>query len=591
MTRFIRWQGIIGFLSVIIFLAAFVFIFAGSFIKAGLEKSGEWYLGAEVNVEEVEVNLFPLSLTIIGFQATDSEKPTHNMVSFSKAAVSLDVWQYLLGKIYIDDLAITQLEMDKKRKSPGDVYFTSDSKKSGEVKDATNGFTSIDTSLPSIDSLLKNANLETVKQAKRLQESYKAEQAKLAGIQASLPSKEKLADYKKQVKSLTETKVKSIADVDKVTKAFTELKDKFNADKEIISRAKTQLLQSKDLLNAQIQQLKNAPQEDWLAIEKKYQLQSVNTGDFAHIFFGEQAREYLGYVEKAYQKLSPLLTGKSATSKTVQTRKNGEFVYFSEQSPQPSVLIKKAHISLILTQGDIVIEGQALTHQHWKGEQLSVVKMYSSNLQGQGEFTFDMTFSLDKQQTLKSDGKWQLANLSVADIAIQKSSALSLSLNQAVVSAKGTFNLLADQVVSKNDIAINKADFNGEASSSLSSMLLETITSMDNLSLNVNAKGKITSPELTVSSSLDKQLKNVLQKQLSEKLSNFKGEINAGLNKKLASALGDGESKDKAFIDLESLISTVDGSLTDLLNSDVTQGHKNQLKDKIKKKLGNLFGG
>jgi len=93
MKRFIRWQGLIGFLSVILFLAVFVFIFAGSFIKAGLEKSGEWYLGAEVNVEEVDLNLFPLSLTIIGFQATDSEKPTHNMVSFAKAAVSIDVWE------------------------------------------------------------------------------------------------------------------------------------------------------------------------------------------------------------------------------------------------------------------------------------------------------------------------------------------------------------------------------------------------------------------------------------------------------------------------------------------------------------------
>jgi len=591
MKRFIRWQGLIGFLSVILFLAVFVFIFVGSFIKAGLEKSGEWYLGAEVNVEEVDVNLFPLSLTIIGFQATDSEKPTHNMVSFAKAAVSLDVWQYLFGKIHIDDLAITQLEMGKERKSQGDVYFTSVANKSDEVKEVSNGFTSIGTNLPSIDSLLNDSNLETVKQAKQLQESYKVEQAKLAGIKANLPSKEKLANYKQQVKTLTNTKVKSLGDVEKVTKAFAELQDKFNADKEIISQAKTQLIQSKDLLSAQIQQLKNAPQEDWQAIEKKYHLQEVNTADFAHLLFGEQAREYIGYVELVYQKVSPLLAGKPASSEQVPTGKGGEFVYFSEQSPQPSVLIKKAHISLVLTQGDIVIEGQSLTHQHWKGEQQSVLHMYSNNLQEQGELTFDMTFSLDKQQTLKSEGKWQLANLPVADVAIQRSSALSLSLNKGLVSAEGTFNVLADQVVSMNNITLNKTDFSGDTSSSSRTMLLETITSMENLSLNINAKGKITSPELKISSSLDKQLKGVVQKQLSKKLASFKGGISSGLNKKLATALGDSESKDKEFSHLDSLISGADGSLTDLLNSDVTQGHKNQLKDKLKKKLGNLFGG
>tara|TARA_R110001592_G_scaffold16123_9_gene69022 strand:+ start:1900 stop:3675 length:1776 start_codon:yes stop_codon:yes gene_type:complete len=591
MKRFIRWQGLIGFLSIILLLIVFLFLFADSLIKAGIEKSGEWYLGAQVNVEEVDVSFSPLSLTVIGFQATDPEKPSHNIVSFTEAAAGIELWQYLLGKIHISDLTIAQLEIGKKRESEGEVYFTSDSNKSDEAADPTSDFPSLDTSLPSVDDLLKDSNLETVKQAQLLQETYKIEQAKLAGIQKNLPSKEKLADYKKQVKALTDTKVKSSEDVQKVTKAFNELKNKFYADKKMVSNAKAQLQQSKDVLTTQIQQLKSAPQADWQAIEKKYSLQQIDAADFAHMLFGEQAREYLGYAELAYEKLFPMLTGTSAAPEIEKTRGNGKFIYFSEQSPQPSVLIKNAHISVVLAQGDIVIEGKELTHQHWMRGQQSTVNVQSNNLQGQGKFALDMRFSLDEQQTIKSDGNWQLDNLVVADVAIQESSALSLSLNSGLVSGKGKFNLLADQVVSVNEISINKADFSGKASSSLTNVFLDTITSIDNLDLTVNANGKVTSPELSISSPLDNQLKSVVQKQFSKKLASFKGEVNAGLNEKLASALGDSDSKGKAFVDLDRLISGADGSLTDLLNVDVTQGHKNQLKDKLKKKFGDLFGG
>ncbi|MFT5758831.1 MAG: hypothetical protein ACI9LM_003579, partial [Alteromonadaceae bacterium] len=43
MKRFIRWQGLIGFVSIIVLMAALVFLFADKLVKAGIEKSGEWY--------------------------------------------------------------------------------------------------------------------------------------------------------------------------------------------------------------------------------------------------------------------------------------------------------------------------------------------------------------------------------------------------------------------------------------------------------------------------------------------------------------------------------------------------------------------
>ena len=113
MSRFIRWQGLASFFVVIGLLVTFVYFFADSLVKKGIEKSGEWYLGAEVNVKDVEIKYAPLTLNIEGFQATDPEKPTHNLVSFSQASAGVDVWQYLFGKIYISELNITALRIQE----------------------------------------------------------------------------------------------------------------------------------------------------------------------------------------------------------------------------------------------------------------------------------------------------------------------------------------------------------------------------------------------------------------------------------------------------------------------------------------------
>ena len=122
MSRFFRWQGLAIFVVVIALLMTFVYFFADTLVKNGIEKSGEWYLGAEVNVADVEITYAPLTLNIKGFQATDIDNPVNNLVSFSQASVGVDIWQYLFGKIYISELNIVELRLDQPRTSAGKVY-------------------------------------------------------------------------------------------------------------------------------------------------------------------------------------------------------------------------------------------------------------------------------------------------------------------------------------------------------------------------------------------------------------------------------------------------------------------------------------
>ena len=599
MSRFIRWQGLASFFVVIALLVTFVYFFADSLVKKGIEKSGEWYLGAEVNVNDVEIKYAPLTLNIEGFQATDPEKPTHNLVSFSQASAGVDVWQYLFGKIYISELNIAALRIDQPRLTVGEVYAANDK----GIEDGSDGadesaLPELDMSLPKVDDLLNNSDLLTIKHGKALEQSYQIEKDKLNELYKTLPNEDSLAIYKEKIKALSNTKIKTLADIEKLNKEFKALKKQFKADQAIVKQAKEQITASKDLLSKQTQALKDAPNADWKNIESKYQLESVDGADFAHLLFGEQAREYFGYADTVYQTIAPLVKSSKVDKEAKESVSGGRFVHFYDETPLPDVLIERANFSLILPQGEFAISGKELTHQHWIRGNKSIVEVKSDNVQGSGELTLALEFSLNQHHVLKSDGKWQLAKVGLKDVSLQESSAFNLTLNSGVLSGNGTFSLLDDQLDSENNFNLDNTEYTGTGTSHLSTLFIDTVQSLKELALTISAKGQITDPELSVSSPLDSQLKKSMVKQVSNKLTDFKTDVKAGLNTKLTEALGLSSEGEQSFVDVESLINDTDKALDNLMNSDVVKAKKKEfedeqkkkLEDEVKKKLGKLFG-
>jgi len=604
MSRFFRWQGLAIFFAVIALLMTFVYFFADTLVKGGIEKSGEWYLGAEVNVADVEITYAPLTLNIKGFQATDIDNPTNNLVSFSQASVGVDIWQYLFGKIYISELNIVELRLDQPRTSAGKVYRLVDEQsleEQGSVDDSV--LPKLDISLPKVDDLLKNSDLLTVKHGKALEKSYQEEKQKLQGIQKKLPTKATLANYKKQIKALGETKIKTLADIEKLNKDFKALKKQFKADKALIAAAKEQVISSKGLLAAKTLALKDSPNADWKNIESKYQLDKVEGADFAHMLFGEKAREYYGYADTVYQKIAPLVISskadkKNAADKANMAKNKGRFIHFTEQSPLPDVLIEQANFSLVLAQGKFAISGKELTHQHWVRGNKSTISVESNNVKGSGELNLSLDFELDQKQVIRSKGKWQLNKLALEKVMLQQSSDFTLQLDSGMLSGNGTFSLLDDQLTSDNELMINQASYSGNGDSHLSSLFIDTVRSLQMLALSISAKGELTDPKFSISSPLDKQLKKSMMKQVSKKLTNFKADVKAGLNAKLTKALGVGSKEGETLVDVEALINDTDSALDKFIHSDVVKAKKKEfedkqkkkLEDKLKKKLGKLFG-
>ncbi len=600
MARFIRWQGMVAFVLLSALVAGLLYLFAESLVKRAIVSSAESAFGAEVNVTEVKLGYSPLQLSVLGLQVTDKETPTQNLFSFEGATAAVDVWQYLFGKIIIDELEVSQLAFSGVRSQAGKVYLNDeviDKPEESLSEQAKAMLPEVDMQLPDIKALLNDSNLLTVKASHQLKDSYKIEQAKLNALKTQLPSKAKLKSYQDKVEALGKMKVSSLADIERIKTEFDKIKVEFKAAQALIKKAKQQVVNSKEILAQQVNAVKGAPTKDWHQIEKTYQLDSIDTEDFAHMLFGEKARDYVQKAQWAYEQISPLMTNMKGdgTTSEVQSHANGRFVFFKEESPLPAILVKKALFSIQLEQGEVTVTGSELTHQHWIRGKDSLININSID---NGELKLSSNFKLTQSGDFNANGEWLVDDRTISNTELTQSKALTLSLSAGQLDGIGSFNLMNGDVEATNQFSLKQASYQGEAESKISKLLLDTIKSLDSLTVDVGVNGELGKPNFTIASSLNDALTGAIKQQVSGKLDDFKKKVNKGLNEKLTNALKLSDSQSAELLDLEALLTDSDKALADLKNSDVVKQQqkkledkvKNKAKDKLKDKLGNLFG-
>jgi len=571
MARFMRWQGIVVFIALSALITGALYFFAETLVKNVIVSSAESVFGAEVNVAEVKLAYSPLKVSVLGLQVTDKETPTQNLFSFERATAGVEVWHYLFGKIIIDEFEVSQLAFSSVRAQAGKVYVNDevDGKAEESLSDQAKAMLpEVDMKLPDVKTLLNDSNLLTVKATTQLQNSYKFEQAKLKVLKVQLPNKAKLKYYQDKVKALGQTKVSSLADIEKLKTEFDTIKAEFKTDQALVKKAKDQALASKTILAQQVDELKAAPSKDWQQIEKTYQLESLDTEDFAHILFGEQAREYVQKVQWAYEKILPLMANTKDDGNTGDDKSHaeGRFIYFKEESPLPSVLIKKALFSIQLEQGEVTVTGSELTHQHWFRGKDSLININSID---NGELKLSSNFNVTPSGDFNADGEWLINDKTLSDTELIQSKTFLLSISSAQLSGKGSFNVINSEIVATNHLSLNQASYQGEAKSKITKLLLDTIKSLDSLTVDVGVNGKLNEPNFTIASSINDALTGAFKDQVAGKLGDFKQKVNKGLNEKLASALKLGNSQAAELLDLEALLTNTDKALADLKNSDV----------------------
>jgi hypothetical protein len=135
----------------------------------------------------------------------------------------------------------------------------------------------------------------------------------------------------------------------------------------------------------------------------------------------------------------------------------------------------------------------------------------------------------------------------------------------------------------------------------------KALAKIDRFNINAKAKGRLTSPEVSIESDLDTQLSQAFKQRFKEQQQELEVQLKKSLNEKLLSYAGDYQEQLKAMDLASGSLGDKQAKLKQLANSELSsfedqkkadakrkieqqkKEEQEKLKDKLKDKLKNLF--
>lgn len=363
MTKWIRWIGLVAF--IVIIAGSFVawLLFADDAIEGGIKKGAGSANGAQVDIQEFEIALFPFGFELENMAFTDPEKPSHNSIEFDRAALDIDFVQLLLGRLIINEVAFTGVRFDTERAAPGEVFVKDDS--DTEQVDEGSAFDMV--SLPTADELMAQVDaLKTVERARQLGETWQQVQASVPQAFAQLPDEARLANYDERVQRLQAMQIDSLADAQQLRQEISEMQGEIGSDVLAFAQAKVELETAKAQLNRDWQALQQAPDEDWQAIRDQYSFDQNGLNNATRLLLGDEVADKMTLLQDKYQRAKPIVEWMLARMPEGGAGEDavalGRYVNFPIEQPLPSFLLKQATFSIELADGTYFAELTELTN-------------------------------------------------------------------------------------------------------------------------------------------------------------------------------------------------------------------------------------
>jgi len=593
MDKFIRVKGVSILISIIIIVVTLAYLFLDPIVKYWLERHGSNYIGAEVNIDSVEVSFNPVTVKINDFQATDAFKPERNLLSFSFATIDVDIVQLLFGRIVINELLMEGVEFYNKRKSQGKVFIDVSNLNDRPLAELDKIVEIPNLELESLEKVFKQENLNTVKAGQQLKNSIDLEKRQWQSLEKKLPNSKTLELYKKQVKAFSNIKIKSPADVEKLHNNFKSLQQKIEFDIQSIQLAQDQLNISKEKIENQVSLLEVAFQKDQDEIEHLLELDSELNKGFVRNLFSVKAQQYYEKSVSLIDRFAPQLINKKQPAlmrkQTPKPKDAGRYISFEEENPMPEFLIKNARILVSLPIGEFKLDVKELTHQHWLRQLPTVLAINSSQLKQQGHVYIAGQFKLTKLGEVDGGSRYNISQMAIPVLNLIESESLSLTLDAGSLSTKGDFSVVKSHLVGHGSFNFEGLEFKYKAQSSTARLLSGLIDNMNEFSVEMDAKGKMDAINWQFSSSVDDLISEKISQELNRQALKLESDLINRVKAQYESFQSEHLTAISEINHFDNTVGKTQNSLNLLLTEELADAKKSQLENKLINKLEELF--
>jgi len=340
-----RWSYIAPRLTLLLLLWAFFFFAFDPLLKWGMIKGIEKGAKAKAGIAVLKTSFIHPSLKIEGLTIGDPKEEYRNLLEFSELSFSAEGAPLLEKKLVVDNASLKGLRFGTPRKTSGKLPFVKE--EPSPLVDAmvaeSRGFAlerAADVKADAAaDYKVDPAELESVKLAGRLEETYQKDYAEISSrvdtkkYEAALDAMKTRYEKAKSQKDFA----KQARDYAGIAKEVKKLTADFRKDKE---EAEASLAKAKDAFKA----VEEARKKDMAAVMARMKLPSLDTQSIARMLAGpliaEKTAQALKWLELA-RKYMPASTRGVLKNEA----RRGREVHFPKEKAYPAVLVRRLELT------------------------------------------------------------------------------------------------------------------------------------------------------------------------------------------------------------------------------------------------------
>ncbi|WP_444996481.1 TIGR03545 family protein [Aliikangiella sp. IMCC44359] len=555
--KLIRWWGLAVFFSIILLVVLLWYLLAPRIVESSIEQLGSEALGAKVEIDSVNLSLFPIAVTLKHLVAADPDAPMTNLFESSEITFAVDSERLLWKKLIIEELVIDGVQTGTARKTSGALEG---GRKSGKAVEQVIEMVIPDVEKINIKELVNDADLITLKRIEKL----KQEQSKVQSEWKNALDKDELEkrteEIKKEYKRLSDRAKENKLNLIKDRKDWKKLKKLIDAERKQISVLSDKLKQDKTKLAEQLKDVKNGPNDDLDLIMEKFGLGNGIDG-LVDKYLGPQYTPWVKRILGLVKQVKPANSEQQVDEEKAYVQV-GKKVYFKDQKTFPELLIKK--IKLNGSDNGRVLDGRGfdLGYLPWlTGKPAKLNLRFSGNGQANIDVSSHWPSAKDMQSKLNSQvvawpiDKMQFMQTDKGDWTID-SGTLSATVNGELtlqtIDLKAIFSIQSPKLVFPKGL------------SDWQTTLANSINQQKKIDFKLIASGDIENPKITVSSSIEKLFQQAIGEKVKQKAQKLTGKVKAAITEKIGdiSAL---ESFDGNFDNWQKQLGDNDKLLKDIL--------------------------
>lgn len=520
--KIIRLWGVITFfILAAVFVSGWYFI-APSIIAGGIESAGSEALGAKVEVEQVDLALFPLRVEINGLQAADPDQPMKNIFETEKISFALDSGALLWKKILVEELTIDGIQINTPRTSSGALSGGRTTEK------LANKITSVE--LPEmteedITKMVTEADLITVERLNKLNKTQ-------ANMKAYWQSALDKPAYEKQMKVLQsefdrlkkrakENKMNLLAD----RKDWKKLKKDIDKERKSLSDLNKKLKSDQKELQEQIASVRRGPKDDLNAVMGNMGLGNGIAG-LSDKFIGP---EFTPWIEKALSMTQGMTAGENSNEQTpVYSTNRGQRVEFKDEQIFPDLLVKKINLSGKDNNWQLSGVGSNIGYFPWlvgKPAKLDI------DIAGAGRANLDITSNWSTAEKMLTQVDSSLADWEVSNMKLMQTDQGNWLVNSGQLNStlKGEFSLKKVDL----KLAVKLSNPNITAPENLSGWqktLANNLNQQKQITVNVTATGSLKDPKIQVKSSIEKLFSQAIGAKVKQQAEKLKSKFSSAIS-------------------------------------------------------------